>query len=114
MSLAAFRVTDMLMRRHTGMRAATISVEKVFFQEPRALLRLKAATPSPVNLGRGDGGPGGVRDRGAYGRDDPVNWEILIIPHQFRLYGGPVTNLQRERAGWPARCPAKNKAPAMG
>ena len=29
------------------------------------------------------GGPGGVRDRGAYGRDDPVNWEILIIPHQY-------------------------------
>ena len=53
MSLAAFRVTDVLMRRHIGMRAATISVEKVYFQEPRALLRLKAATPSPVNLGEG-------------------------------------------------------------
>lgn len=24
--------------------------------------------------------PGGVVDRGAYGRDDPVNWEILDIP----------------------------------
>jgi len=52
-SLAAFRVTDMLMRRCTGMRAATISVEKVFFQVPRALLRLKAATPSPADMGEG-------------------------------------------------------------
>ncbi len=42
-----------MMRRYTGMRAATISVEKVFFQEPRALLRLKAATPSPADMGEG-------------------------------------------------------------
>ena len=31
MSLAAFRVTEVLMRRYTGVRAATISVEKVDF-----------------------------------------------------------------------------------
>jgi hypothetical protein len=35
------------------MRAATISVEKVFFQEPKALLRLKAATSSPADRGEG-------------------------------------------------------------
>jgi hypothetical protein len=27
--------------------------------------------------------PGGVVDRGAHGRDDPVNWEILTVPYNF-------------------------------
>ena len=52
-------------------------------------------------------------DRGAHGRDDLVNWEILITPRgYFRWYGEPVTNLQRERVSWSMRHPAKNKEPA--
>jgi len=35
------------------MRAATISVEKVYSQVPRALLRLMAATASPADMGEG-------------------------------------------------------------
>ena len=31
MSLAAYRVTEVLMRRYTGVRAATISVENGYF-----------------------------------------------------------------------------------
>jgi hypothetical protein len=34
------------------------------------------------NKGRGGVVPGGVVDRGAHGRDDLVNWEILTIPYQ--------------------------------
>ena len=78
MSLAAYRVTDRLMRRHAGVRAAK-PASKTFIPGAESVKALEGNSGVTVS-GRGGAAPGGVIDRGAHGRDDPVNWEILIFP----------------------------------
>jgi len=65
------------------MRAATISVESGIFPGAEGISISEGSNSVTVKQGRGDVVPGGVGDRGAHGRDDPVNWEILIIPQQY-------------------------------
>lgn len=78
------------------MRAAIISVEKGYISGAEGFRVFEGSNGVSVKEGRVGGVPGGVGVRGAHGRDDPVNWEILITPHEyFRCHGEPVTNLQR-------------------
>lgn len=40
----------------------------------------EGSSAAAVTSGRGGRAPGGVDARGAHGRDDPVNWESLVVP----------------------------------
>jgi hypothetical protein len=79
-SLAAFRVTGWLMRRHASVRAARLQPRNDLFSGCRGFHRARRQQYRfPVD-GRGEGASGGVFGRGAYEEDGLINWEIPFTP----------------------------------